>query len=116
MVTVTGHAHDDHADDHGDHAHDHHDEPPPPPEPPTPVWFTVTGAILFVVLGSIFFAKTADPKPAEDKPAKPAAAPVQVAQQPTVIPPPPPGGSAKHPVITPEMLERLRKARAAGSN
>ncbi len=52
--------HHDHAADAHD-AHDDHHEPPPPPEPHTPGWFTMLGAVLFLVGGGIFLLKNAEP-------------------------------------------------------
>ncbi len=102
-----GPAHDDDA-----HAHDaHHDEPPPPEEPATPLWFTVLGAALFVVMGAIFLVETREPKESGGAEAPGSAKPAETAKAPAVIPSPPPGGSAKFPVMTPELLERIRKAR-----
>lgn len=44
-------------DDHDDHAHD---EPLPPPEPETPLWFTLLGGVLFLVLGLVFLVFNGD--------------------------------------------------------
>ena len=50
------HHHDSHGghDDHDDHDdHDHHEEELPP-EPETPLWFTISGIALFVIMGVVF--------------------------------------------------------------
>jgi hypothetical protein len=60
--------HDAHAHDAADDAH--HDEPPPPPEPETPLWFTLTGAALFVVAGIVFLTMTAGDAPPKAPAAK----------------------------------------------
>ncbi len=77
-------------DAHAEHGHDaaddaHHDEPPPPPEPETPLWFTLVGALLFVVLGVGVLTFTTDAPPAK---APPAARRAQVALPSAAAPPP----------------------------
>jgi hypothetical protein len=84
------HGHDAADDDHHD---DHHDEPPPPPEPETPLWFTLVGAVLFVMLGIAALTMTADDVPAKaPTAAKRVQAPAQPSPPPPQLPPrrPPP--------------------------
>src|SRR5689334_11377188 len=57
---MSGHG-DPHEEAHGDDAHEHddHHAPPPLPEPATPLWLTVLGIGLFLVVG-IFYVATRD--------------------------------------------------------
>lgn len=61
-----GHGHADHGDaGHDDHSHGH-DEPPPPPEPETPLWFSLLGGVLFILLGLVFLVFNGDDAPKAD--------------------------------------------------
>lgn len=87
-------AHAEHGHDAADDAHHdaHHDEPPPPPEPETPLWFTLVGAVLFVVLGVAFLTMTSDDAPPKPAPAakRAQAAAAAAAAPPASGPVPPP--------------------------
>ncbi|MDF3068591.1 MAG: hypothetical protein K0R38_4192 [Polyangiaceae bacterium] len=100
---MSGHG-DPHEEAHGDDEHEHDDDhhaPPPPPEPATPLWLTLLGIGLFLVVGIVYVATRDDGKTtaeltAAGNPGASAAAPAGAAPNPggavrVNAPPNPPG-------------------------
>jgi len=85
-----------HADGHDEHEHDDdHHAPPPLPEPATPLWLTLLGISLFLVVGILFVATRPDGKTTAELTAVPSAE----APAPVAPPAPAPNPGAANPAL-----------------
>jgi|SRR6478752_1646210 len=91
---MSGHGdpHEEALDGHDEHEHDDdHHAPPPLPEPATPLWLTLLGIGLFLVVGITFIATRPDGKTTAELTAVPSA------EAPPSPAPPPPAGAGQVP-------------------